>query len=275
MSRRKYQFTEAKVRKYIAEGRGSGDGASYKPWLTVYDLPSRGRSHRPFGIKTGRTHHLLSDGEWKSFIRFEYDATVLDIREQFPLDRHQTMRVARDLGYKHPITTDGTPYVLTIDFLLTRYLEGKLLLEPLSFKYSPSNLSERDWELHNIAAECVQRNGLALRMIDERSFDENFIRNYDSIRSCYDLTGRHGYDRQFIARLAQPLIAAAHAAFPVSLKEVCYEIGSRFAAEAGDVLAIAKHLIARDVLTLNLSAYTDYTMAPMNEIRVRSKGGIR
>jgi hypothetical protein len=113
MSRRRYQFTEAKVRKYIAEGRGSGDGASYKPWLTVYDLPSRGRSHRPFGIKTGRTHHLLSDGEWKSFIRFEYDATVLDIREQFPLDRHQTMRVARDLVgdfYQHTYDTsrDGS-----------------------------------------------------------------------------------------------------------------------------------------------------------------------
>src|SRR5690606_3193435 len=175
MSRRKYQFTEAKVRKYIAEGRGSGDGASYKPWLTVNDLPSRGRCHRPFGIKTGRTHHLLSDGEWKSFIRFEFDSSVLDIREQFPLDRHQTMQVARDLGYKHPITTDGTPYVLTIDFLLTRRVGDTLALEPLSFKYNPAGLSERARELHNIAAECVRRNGLTLEMIDERSFNENFI----------------------------------------------------------------------------------------------------
>src|SRR5690606_37259439 len=137
MSRRKYQFSEAKVQKYIKEGRGAGDGASYRPWLTVYDLPSRGRSHRVFGIKTRRVHHLLSDGEWKSFLRFEFDDTVLDIREQFPLDRRQTMRAARELGYQHPITTDGTPYVMTIDFLLTRRLGDQLVLEPLSFKYNP------------------------------------------------------------------------------------------------------------------------------------------
>lgn len=125
MGRRKYQFTEAKVRKYLAEGRGTGDGANYKPWLTVYDLPSRGRSHRIYGIKTGRVHHLLSDGEWKSFLRFEFDDSVLDIREQFPLDRRQTMRVARDLGYAHPITTDGTPYVMTIDFLRVPAHDGQ------------------------------------------------------------------------------------------------------------------------------------------------------
>ena len=138
MARKRYQFDEPKVRKYIAEGRGQGDNESYCPWLKVYDLPSRGRSHRLFGIKTGRVHHLLSDGEWKSFLRYEFDPSVLDIREQFPLDRYQTMKTACDLGFKHPVTTDGTPYVLTIDFLITRLFGDRLETEALSFKYSPA-----------------------------------------------------------------------------------------------------------------------------------------
>lgn len=34
---------------------------SYKPWLTIQDVASHGRSHRIAGIRTGRVHHFLSD----------------------------------------------------------------------------------------------------------------------------------------------------------------------------------------------------------------------
>src|SRR5690606_8604093 len=194
------------VQKYIKEGRGAGDGASYRPWLTVYDLPSRGRSHRVFGIKTGRVHHLLSDGEWKSFLRFEFDDSVLDIREQFPLDRRQTMRVARDLGYAHPITTDGTPYVMTIDFLLTRRVDHQLVLEALSIEYKPGALKARELELLAIAAECVRRSGVTLKSTDETSFEPKFLRHYASIRGYVDISALHGYDPIASRRIAEALV---------------------------------------------------------------------
>ena len=54
-------------------GNSSKDGArggirpvrndANKPWLTVRDIPSEGRSHRIFGHKSQRTHHFLSDFE--------------------------------------------------------------------------------------------------------------------------------------------------------------------------------------------------------------------
>ena len=62
MTRRRYVFDEARVQRFLAEGRGTGDGPHYRPWLQVQDVSSMGRSHRPFGIKTQRVHHLLSDG---------------------------------------------------------------------------------------------------------------------------------------------------------------------------------------------------------------------
>lgn len=274
MGRRKYQFTEAKVRKYLAEGRGTGDGANYKPWLTVYDLPSRGRSHRIYGIKTGRVHHLLSDGEWKSFLRFEFDDSVLDIREQFPLDRRQTMRVARDLGYAHPITTDGTPYVMTIDFLLTRRVDHQLVLEALSFKYNPVALKARDLELHAIAAECVRRNGVTLKLIDETSFEPNFLRNYDSIRGYFDISALHGYDPIASRRIAEALVTEVKAAKPLSLAETCYDLAPRHCVSANEVFTIAKHLLARGVLACDLNAYSDLTEIPMSNMQIRPRGAV-
>lgn len=43
MVSRKKGVTEAQFAKWIKEGRGSGEHADYKPWLTVRDLLSLGR----------------------------------------------------------------------------------------------------------------------------------------------------------------------------------------------------------------------------------------
>ena len=71
MAKKQYDNSEAKNRRWIKEGRGSGRGSEYKPWLTVRDLPSKGRSHRIFGHKSQRTHHLLSDLELAVFLSLE------------------------------------------------------------------------------------------------------------------------------------------------------------------------------------------------------------
>lgn len=73
------------INKLIKEGRGSGEGPKYKPWLTIQDLGSDGRSTRLRGIKTGREHQFLSDLERNYFYILEYSDVVLDKREQFPL----------------------------------------------------------------------------------------------------------------------------------------------------------------------------------------------
>ena len=76
---------ESRSQKWIKEGRGAGSGKGYQPWLTVRDLPSAGRSHRIWGFQTQRTHHLLSDLELATFFLFDWNPSVTDIREQYPL----------------------------------------------------------------------------------------------------------------------------------------------------------------------------------------------
>jgi hypothetical protein len=39
-------WTEDKIARYVKEGRGSGEGNTYRPWLTIQDVPSMGRVTR-------------------------------------------------------------------------------------------------------------------------------------------------------------------------------------------------------------------------------------
>jgi|ERR1700737_3537495 hypothetical protein len=120
MARRRYAWTEKRIAKFMREGRGLGTGASYTPWLNVSDIPSLGRSHRLFWPVTGRAHHLLSDLEYYAFLRKCYDDSTLDIREQFPLPRQETLKIAAELGVRHP-KINGVNIVATTDLLGQRF----------------------------------------------------------------------------------------------------------------------------------------------------------
>ncbi len=269
MYKRRYQFDEAKTQRYLAQGRGTGDGINYRSWLKVNDVPSMGRSHRLFGIKTHRVHHLLSDGEHRSCLHFESDGTVIDIREGFPLDRHQTSIVARDLGYEHPATTDGTPLELTLDFLITRLGATALELEPYYFKPDPGLLSKRDWQLFAIAAECTRRNGLTLKFIDATFFNPNLVKNYDAIRSFYDVSNLEGYDSASVRRLASAILSRIADCSDETLASMCRSVGDLAQVSANKVFGVTKHLFANALLAADLSQYSDLTLLPLNRIVMR------
>lgn len=128
MARNRYGFDEDKITRFHKEGRGTGCGAAYKPWLTVRDVPSSGRSHRPHGLKTGRVHHLLSDIEHDLFLLLDWADSVRDIREQFPLDRSITQRIAEKTGIPHPLDRPSrTPLVMTTDVVADLLRDGRLV----------------------------------------------------------------------------------------------------------------------------------------------------
>lgn len=126
MRRRRYDWDEARIARYMGEGRGQGTGADYRPWLTVADVPSRGLSSRPMCEKAKRERHFLSRNEYRAFLDLWWDDSVVDIREQFPLPRLDTLAIARRRGVKHPRDVrSGTPLVQTTDMLATRRVGGQ------------------------------------------------------------------------------------------------------------------------------------------------------
>ena len=117
MAKHRYDIDEKRIAKWWAEGRGGGRGEAYKPWLRVQDLSSRGRSSRMPGRKSGRTHELMSDLERAVLLEFDAFEEVVDIREQFPLPRESTMRIADRAGIRHPAVR-GVDIVMTTDFVI-------------------------------------------------------------------------------------------------------------------------------------------------------------
>lgn len=116
----RYDITEDIIQKRYKERRGKGRGAAYKPWIKVSDLSSLGLSCRVPGRRNGRIHHLLSSLELRAFLDFEFDRQIIDIREQYPLDRELTRKIALSLGFTHPRARKiGVDIVMTTDFLLT------------------------------------------------------------------------------------------------------------------------------------------------------------
>ncbi len=92
-------FMRNKNKKDSITAKSSKD---YQPFVKVADISSLGRSHRVFGHKTKRTHHLLSDLELAVFLLFEWHNNTEDIQEQFPLDINITKQIANSVGIKHP-----------------------------------------------------------------------------------------------------------------------------------------------------------------------------
>jgi hypothetical protein len=120
MSKRR-DATPSTIASWIARGDGQGEGEHYKPFLKVRDVPSKGRSSMVLGLKTNRTHHYLSDIEYKVHILSEYDHNVEDIREQFALlPWEETQEIAGSLGIRHPTYPyTRTPIVMTSDIVIT------------------------------------------------------------------------------------------------------------------------------------------------------------
>ena len=118
MGKKRYWNSEAKNSRWIKEGRGQGIGKDYKPWITVRDIPSEGRSHRIFGHLTHRTHHLLSDLELATFLLLQWRDSTIDIREQYPLDLLITKQLCNEAGIEHP-TKNGVYQYMSSDFVVT------------------------------------------------------------------------------------------------------------------------------------------------------------
>jgi hypothetical protein len=178
MAKRSQGWTEAKINKYQKEGRGQGEGINYIPWLSIQNVPSNGRVHRIKGFKTSRIHHLLSDLERDYFYLLEWSDAVLDIREQYPLNREMTMNIADELNIRHPKdNVTQTPIVMTTDFLITLRFESNVFHIATTIKPA-ANLDElRIQEKFEIEREYWERYNVHWSIVTESDLPKVMCRN--------------------------------------------------------------------------------------------------
>jgi len=188
MTRKKYSNSEIKNQKWIKEGRGSGHGCEYKPWLTVRDVPSEGRSHRIFGHKSQRTHHLLSDLELAVFFVLEWHTDTIDIREQFPLRLEDTQALAGEQGIQHPAYQGGA-HIMTSDFLVNTE-DPRRPKFALQAKYSETLQDSRTIEKLELERRYWFQKSVPWMLVTERDIPKVILQNinwlYPAQRDQFD-----------------------------------------------------------------------------------------
>lgn len=239
MAKRRNELTEKRIAKLQKEGRGEGIGSDYKPWIRIHDFSSRGRVHRRFSQRVRRIVHLLSDIEEDVFLKFDASELVVDIREQFPLPRVDTLRIAEAHGYRHP-QVRGVVAVMSTDFVIDlpgprriaiavksrEELGKRCVLEKLDIERLYWLERRHDW--HLIVDDAV-------------SHDERLHLQETAEWGSLDLL--EGVDDW--AERSRDLVLAIFSAEPRErLLDVLKRVEGRCGWEAGDALALAKHLLA-------------------------------
>src|SRR5471030_87113 len=189
MIRTQKGFTPALLEQFARLGRGASIYEHYIPWHRVSrsDPASIGRSH--LQVWQGRQRELLSDIEWVTFFFCSMLADVVDIREQFPLNRKQsthelaaygqgllyasefcgTIEIAKELGVKHPkifFGGDSIEWVMTTDLLLTlKTSDGKLQLLAVAVKPDSAKNKPRTQELLDIERTYWEKRGVQWLLI--------------------------------------------------------------------------------------------------------------
>ncbi|MFL8938998.1 TnsA endonuclease N-terminal domain-containing protein [Rossellomorea oryzaecorticis] len=248
MAKRKLEWTEKKIAKYIKEGRGSGELKSYKPWLTVQDVPSDGRSHRINGWKTNRIHHLLSDLERDYFYLLNWAKDVIDIREQFPLDREKTYEIASERNINHPIDSKtGTPIVLTTDFLITKRINGRIQYFARTIKPSELLNHPRTIEKFEIERAYWQEKDIDWGIVTEREIPMQYVKNIIWLYNAFNLEND---DERYFADILYHTIANEEKA--KKLSEIVSKFEADYNLDKGAAIHLLRYLFAQKMIRFNM-----------------------
>jgi hypothetical protein len=260
---RSSDWTEAKLKRFLAEGRGQGEGEHYRPWLTVMDIPSRGRASRVFSRKCNRVVHLLTDTQLRYFYLLEWDESILDIKEQFPLLDVETIVDQMDESLLKRLKDPKTevPHVITTTFVITakdhqgreiQYaraikdaaeLEKKATLERLE-------IQRRYWEARHVDFAIVTQHEIPV----QRS------RNIEWVMSALNVED-YGFSisqiQAYASILQERLLSSDQ-----SIRTILASFEREMKEEAGTGLLVFRYLIASRLIQINMDADIQLSATP-------------
>lgn len=182
------------------ENRGTGTGADYKPWINTREMSGSGTKSLLIDWKHGRQIHTLSRNETYFYYIQRWDDNVLDINEQFPLDREKTERIAAALSIRHPLLGNDPEERMTTDFVITKTEGGKnkRLAYSIKDKYellfgSIDNPDvKRLVEKQTIEMCYWKLQGIEFKVVfGDRDINKLFARNIELVVNHYNLKHVH------------------------------------------------------------------------------------
>ncbi|MGP3783680.1 TnsA endonuclease C-terminal domain-containing protein [Paenibacillus sp. 1A_MP2] len=258
MSKFNYDISDAKLQRFIKEGRGQGRGAEYQPWLNVHSIASRGRVSRVSGWKTDRVHHFLTDNETRYFYLCEWSDAVIDIREHYPLmDLYEMTDILDDdLTKKLMDRKTGTPHILTSTFLLTMKNE-----QGQERNFARNIKEAREFEKNSVIEryEVIRRywhkKGIPWALISSSEINAVRAKNIEWLHATRRLSD-WGYSEQQIAGESQLLLELLSGK-QGSIKNAIDRFDSQFSEDQGKGLLLFKHLLARKRIKIDMDETID------------------
>jgi len=252
-----HKVDRRKITELEAAGRGSGTGKEYLPWLNRQTFRSIGRC-RSTGTspKSGRVHQFFSDIEYNFFLCLERDKAVIDIREQFPLDRKLTQEVARNLSISHPVYPGSqVPVVMTVDFFVTKVVDGKQRYVGYDTKPASAVEDARTVEKLEIHRETLALMGSTHHLVFDTSLQRDVIDKLEWIRrpnvEFAEVTPFDDYweetERLFLKEFAG-------AAPSLTLAQFCKQLDSSMGLTPGTAMTAARQLMFKRILEPDLRA---------------------
>ena len=247
MSFRPYPFTEEKLQRWIAEGRGTGEGPSYIPFLMEGDVPStHGHMERLKCCKSNRIAICFSTIELHARMYYESRARVVSIEEQFPLDRETTRRIARALGVDHPRDPKSRDIVMTTDQVVrVREPDGRVSKHPRTCKTHASIIDWNDAEHAEIERVYWVEEGLQLKLITDsvRCMPPRLIENLHAMKPHRFAPDQQTFEGEFDRQCEEFLGAIRANSDDLSLNELCTRYQTYRGLLPGVASSIALHLI--------------------------------
>lgn len=252
MSKYDLSWTEEKYNKRRKEGRGQGTSNDYIPWITVHDFPSDGFSSRGPGWKANRVFHFMSTLELRCFYLYEWSDIIIDIREQFPLELEDTLRIANELDIKHPMdNVSKFPRVFTTDFMLTAIINGKEANIARTVKQAKDIESMRVLEKFEVERRYWAEKGIDWGIITENDIPKAFTENIQWVHDEYWLepTTELGINEQL--EICETLKERLKKNDCV-INNVTSSLDRELNLERGTCLGLFKHLLARKEIVIDM-----------------------
>jgi len=254
----KQPWTDAKIDKWLKQGKGQGELDQYRPWLLTQDIASSGRSSRIKGWKTGRIHHFLSDIETRYFYLLEYYGDkIQDIREHYPaLDLRETLGNCEiDLDKYRDKENGGTAHVFTVTFLLTMMnAEGKKRYVARSVKAASELEKPKVLERFELIRRYFAEKQIDWGIVTQRDINVTRARNIEWIHSAKNLDD--GFSTHDVLRLKQIFVNWLDSSHK-SVRDVTNNLDSQFNLEPGSGLLLLRHLIANKQVVVNMDERID------------------
>ena len=239
--------------KYLREGRGSGWGPGYTPWIRVQDFASLGVASRVRGRKTGRVHHLMSNNELAYFYILDWSDKVTDIREQYPLsDITNAVGIAAQAGIRYPRdNVSGYPYVLTCDFMITT-VDG---IKARTIKMKSELNNPRTLEKLEIERRYWSARGIDWKIVTECEISYQKSKN---IQWLYTANGIDVMPEDSNARpLARTMMIQMITGGDCSIREAAHAIEREGLFPSGAGIQIFKQLVLNKEISVNLEEPLD------------------